>query len=378
MPPPDNIPESTVDYYNALLSARDELFAGRGSPRVALEALYRAYGRALSDIQNDILTGQVTGGRADALSRQIKARMSQLADQMGGIVDNQVRRSMETIVEAHRRGTLSALEAADVNIPIEVAWDRVPDKALEAMNVKRGLPSGYDYRTLMRRKITNLQDEVDDFVQSVVARGASADRASTELATMMAGENDEILNILNRTDNLDLDEGQLARSFATGDLDSGEYRQIQRLLYDARRIVISEVNTGFREADTVASYHSPVVGYLQWTLSGRHGSIGHAPDICDIYAETDQFDLEAGVYPIENFPASAHPFCGCYSQKVFREPSEWIQPTPAAQQPPELQYSQFEQMFSDKTSNSLQRQVDMANHWNRQAYQYAQERGLGL
>lgn len=372
------MPDSTIDYYRALLNARNQLFRGTGSPRIAIELLYRVYSQTIQAIQRDFGEGIITAERADALTRQINARLNRMGRQFEAITENQIRRSMDLVVEAHQRGTVKAFESAGIDAGISVQWHRVPEQAVIAMNMKRGLGTRYSFRTLIRRRVVDLQEEVKDFVQSVVARGAAADRSARELATMMAGENSEIIAALRRTGNIKLDPRLLKQSLKAGEISQDEYKQIKSLLSDARRIVISEVNTAFREADTVAAFHSPVIGYLRWQTSGRHDTLDSSPDVCDIYEQADQFGLGPGVFPIGNFPTGPHPYCGCYSMKVFRDPSEWNQPKQTLMIPPTLDYAQFETMFEGKTENALMRQVDLANYWNRQAYEFARQGGYGM
>lgn len=370
--PPSSIPKSTHDYYRSLLNARRQLFNSQGRPQLAVSMLERTYSQTIQAIQHDFKSDIITKQRAEALTKQIKARLNQMNSNFDSIIGNQQRRAMHIAVQAHKRGTISAYKNANKTMGIQIAWDRVPQKALEAMNIKRGLSTHYDFRTLMRRRITDMQKEVDTFMQTVVARGVAADRASAELATMMGSRDPQTQAVLKRNANIKLDRNALNKAFTNGDLNQGDYKQLQSLMYDARRIVISEVNTGFREANTIAAYNSPVVGYLKWDTSSIHSHF----DVCDIYAEDDQFDLGPGIYPIGNFPASAHPFCACYGESVLRRPKDWNKPTPPAQKPPILEYSQFEGKFN--TKNELHRQVDIANEWNRKAYQYAKDTGLSI
>jgi hypothetical protein len=103
-------------------------------------------------------------------------------------------------------------------------------------------------------------------------------------------------------------------------------KALRTLLYDARRIQVSETNNALRAANDAAVSESPVVLATQWQRSGRH----HVPDVCDMLAETDAHGFGAGFYPAGRFPVAPHSHCACYAGRaLFRRPSEWTDPKPA-------------------------------------------------
>lgn len=82
----------------------------------------------------------------------------------------------------------------------------------------------------------------------------------------------------------------------------------ERVRYQAKRLVQTEIHKAHSEARAKQQRRSPRVHFLAWTLSPDHP----APDICDYLAGVDKYGLGAGVYPKLKAPMPpAHPFCRC-------------------------------------------------------------------
>lgn len=82
----------------------------------------------------------------------------------------------------------------------------------------------------------------------------------------------------------------------------------ERVRYQAKRLVETEIRREYNEARAKQMKRSPAVYWLRWTLSPDHP----APDICDYLAGVDQYGLGPGVYPKLKAPVPpAHPHCRC-------------------------------------------------------------------
>lgn len=64
--------------------------------------------------------------------------------------------------------------------------------------------------------------------------------------------------------------------------------------------------------------------------------------------------------------------CGCHTEAVIMDPENWGTGGAALREPSDLREEQFRSMFSDKTDRHLERQLEVANKYQRLAYQVAQ------
>lgn len=80
---------------------------------------------------------------------------------------------------------------------------------------------------------------------------------------------------------------------------------------NALRLVRTSLNHAFTETMKDETRHNPFVEGYQWILSGQHSirMQGHT-DICDEYANSDEFGLGTGIYP-KNADRFIHPNCLC-------------------------------------------------------------------
>ena len=90
--------------------------------------------------------------------------------------------------------------------------------------------------------------------------------------------------------------------------------------YAAQRLGRTELNNAFHTTSIRSYQESPHVRGVQWELSGSHG----LDDDCDELADTDEFDLGAGVYPPEDVPFKPHPQCFCYTTAITLTPEEFV------------------------------------------------------
>lgn len=77
--------------------------------------------------------------------------------------------------------------------------------------------------------------------------------------------------------------------------------------YAAMRLARTEINNAFHEQQIEGANRPGVTG-VKWNLSGSHV----VPDECNIFAETDQHGMGAGVFPPGKVPDRPHPQCFCY------------------------------------------------------------------
>ena len=119
----------------------------------------------------------------------------------------------------------------------------------------------------------------------------------------------------------------------------------------------------------MAANRSPVIASMKWQVSGRHFGLHSTPDACTMYYQQDIQGLGEGIYSTQTIPSPPHPYCGCYTMKVFREPKDWDKPKPEARRPRKLSRSEIGQEYDGMTENKIQRQVELANSNAENAYQ---------
>lgn len=358
------------DYNRITMQARQEMIGSQsGIPQSAVRLLSRYLAQALSDIEKGAGTGILTDERAKSLKRQILESFARMTMNIEKGMDQQTRRAISLAIKGHQSALSSVSRSVGIQAPAN--FDRVPIEALSVLATRRGLAPEQTLRTLIRRNIAGLQPQLDSLLSSAVARGIPAGRTTIELAALMsqnqspffqralsnASEGKIHANLINEA----LEE--MPASYST------EFSKLKSLLYDSRRIVVSEINNTYAEADRIASAQSPVVDLLKWEVSGRHFEIRTTPDVCTMYYEQDLQGHGPGVYTPRTIPGLPHAFCGCFTSKVFRSPSKWTEPKRAESRSRRLTFSEMRNKYSQETDNFIRRQVDTANQMNDLAWQ---------
>lgn len=89
--------------------------------------------------------------------------------------------------------------------------------------------------------------------------------------------------------------------------------------YAANRLARTEINNAFHNQQ-IAAADRPGVKGGKWNLSGSHPR----PDDCNKFADTDQFNLGAGVFPSDKVPGKPHPNCLCYLTYITMTPDQFL------------------------------------------------------
>ena len=370
-------------YREAVNAARATALSANGVPRAAIDQLYILYAQMIRDIDRDFGTGAITQARKEALSNQIRARLDKLSAQLQTTFAVQKRNAVDQSILGHQR----ALEGVRrLGFNVSANFNDVPDATIDFMLQRRGIHGSKNYQTLIGRGLQDMGPQVDRFLNSAIGRGVSAERASQELAGLIAGKDPNLIGIL---DNGRLDKNKIKAALKGENIDDKTFQKAQKVLWQSKRIMVTEINTAFREADILSSFESPVVGYKKWEVSGRHYGLWSSPDVCSFYHEADQFGQGAGVFPILNIPSTPHPNCGCFASDVMRNPSEWNQKKPETRQPKRLTANgvkknlnraaksnkQLAKGLERATDNHIKRQVEIANEYNQLAYKWSQRVG---
>lgn len=363
------------EYQKTILSARNNLLNRDGYPKALISQFVELYSQVLGQIENDMRTGRITEARAQSLSRSINNLLDRLTDDIAEAVQNGTIQAANVAVDAHRTALANLAESFPTSTALAVTFDGIPEAALQAMAVRRGLPE-YNYRSLLGRRLGPTKKAINDYLTQAVARGLSARNASEELVALLIGDNPNFADFIDRTGNVRLSRSKLQKLIKQvnkGEIDlfinTDTIKEVRSLLVDATRIVRTEIPTAYREANLLASIESPVVKLLKWEVSGRHYGLPSSPDVCTIFHESDQFGFGAGVFPIRSLPSTPHPNCGCYQSEIFRGPNEWDDPKIKSPKPKMLRATKFSKMFDSKTETYLDRQIELANTMNKLAFE---------
>ncbi|MDZ7658069.1 hypothetical protein [Fodinibius sp.] len=225
------MPDYADEYRRALLNARNQVLSPRGVPKQAYQGLMQLYARMISDINRDLGSETITGERAEQLERIITRRFNQLGEQAGVLFQRRRRQVAEVAAQGHAEAINRATRAAGVS-GISVSFNDIPDQALEVMMLRRGL-TARNFQSVIRRGLVSAADDIDQYLQSAVGRGVSADRAAKELAGILSRGNDDVLDLV---EGGRLMKSDINRALREGDIDMQTYNRASQVLYDSRRI----------------------------------------------------------------------------------------------------------------------------------------------
>ena len=90
--------------------------------------------------------------------------------------------------------------------------------------------------------------------------------------------------------------------------------------YAAHRLARTEINHAYQTSQAERYADEPWTTGMRWNLSKSHPS----PDICNVLATRDVYDLGPGVYPVGQRPDS-HPNCLCYQTPEQLGEEEFIE-----------------------------------------------------
>jgi hypothetical protein len=294
-----------------------------------MRVLLRTYSTMIAEIQRDVAGGTpgepITSARAAGLRQSIEQHLSRFANEFGGAVDREIRDMIQDVRGAHIDATQASFQRANVQGAAQVVqrFDDVPEQTLRLMMVRRDLGLATTFRSLAAFRAQLSMDELNDLIVSNVGRGVSSQRTARQIASLLAGKDTQVRELINqnRTGSLlDFDE-------AVDDAGPA-MKEAKRLYRIGETIAVTETNTAHFEASRLSASRSPVIKALRWRLSGRHAGLRSSPDECDYLSQADLYGLGAGIYPPEKIPAQPHPRCQCTFVYVTRPPEKWRQPRP--------------------------------------------------
>ena len=297
----------------------------------ALDRMYHAYAQMLVDIQADSDTGRITADRADALRASVGERLEQLQGRLSASITEAERGVIREAVRAHRQAADEVASMASVSIDIGEQWAKVPTRVFEQSLQRRGIAGAETLQSIIRRNIQNAADDIDRAINSAIGRGVSWRELTVTIADEMARDDPALAQALQEVEASDL-------PFSKSDipvtevaerlgLEGDDLRRAKSLIYDARRIAVTEINTAYDEADKTSAAVSPVVDLVRWRTSSRHAGLPSSPDVCTVLEKQDIHGFGPGLYHPSRCPSHPHPHCMCRVETVLREPQDYGGPT---------------------------------------------------
>ena len=302
-----------------------------GPKAEALRRMYQAYARMLVDIQADSDTARITDDRADALRASVGERLEQLQGRLSASITEAERDVIREAVRAHRQAADEVASMAGVSIDIGEQWAKVPTRVFEQSLQRRGIAGAETLQSIIRRNIQNAADDIDRAINSAIGRGVSWRELTTTIADEMARDDAVLAQALQEVEASDLpfskSDVPITEVADRLGLEGDDLRRAKSLIYDARRIAVTEINTAYDEADKTSAAVSPVVDLVRWRTSSRHAGLPTSPDICTMFEKRDIHGFGPGLYHPSRCPSHPHPHCMCRVETVLREPQDYGGPT---------------------------------------------------
>lgn len=362
------MPNKYESFYNkAVLDARRAVYGRTGPYESSVRRIYDILARALADLIEEADLKRIPDDRFMTLKMMIIELLDKYGRDLQRGLATDIRQAMDMAVKGHRDGIKAA--AVIEGLAVSRRFEFVPEDVIRLMAIKRGLSASITFRALIKRGLESHSQFVDDFIGSMLARGVSADRGAVLLARTLSANNPDLeaaIRELGKFRGRSLLENIRHENLA--DMDPAVVKEARQLLYEMRRITVSEINSAYNEADRVSAARSPMVKGLKWQLSGAHAGLPSSPDVCDILAEQDMHGLGSGVYYPETTPGLPHPHCGCSTSTVFRNPEEWDKPKDTPVSPRPVTPENVRAIFPEATEKFIERQVGIANRYAEMAH----------
>lgn len=309
--------KASDEYQKALLKARNE--------SLGLNA--EAQKRLLDNFRESLKRIPIDSGKAidPKTAKRLEKQIRTIMDNFQTVFENATKKGIDVtideVIKLHDNAIQSIADTAGVKL--SHSFEGVNDAVYRGLAKRRGAAT---FQSLLNKPLSGSIKEIDSFIQSAVTRGVATNRATVDLARLMAGNDPALLAAVNRVpanSKVHAFGGYGKLDFERYGINPNQVKAVRKIYYDARRIMISETNNALREANAEALVQSPVISAAQWTVSGRHKE----EDECDILAKQDVYGFGPGFYPAEFWPPGPHPHCGCYHGKVKqRLPTEWKKP----------------------------------------------------
>jgi hypothetical protein len=169
----------------------------------------------------------------------------------------------------------------------------------------------------LTRRVWNLQGESLKEIEIIIQNGMMEGKSADEMARECEKYLNEPQKLFRRVWNEKTGEYELSKAARNYHPGTGVYRSSYK---NALRMVRTEVNNAYRDAEWQSYQNNPLVKKYRINLSSNHTTTTTEGDIVVIHDICDEL---AGVYPKSFKWHGWHPQCRCYMTPITMTPSEF-------------------------------------------------------
>ena len=257
--------------------------------------------------------------------RKYDAIIMRILELTAAAIEQRLKKLDNTRFSASVRASQLRLALTEIRLEQRDMWLSIGD-VIRAGQIEAALIAVDDMDRLNRVMMASLPDESARLLQATIrntaASGIKSLYARTPIAIsprVMLAHSAQIATKIEEIIQTSLASGLSAKEFAKEVRSFISPRTPGGASYAAMRIARTEINNAFHNRQ-IASMDAPGVTGAKWNLSGSH----RVPDACNRYAETDQYDMGAGVFPHGKVPVKPHPHCLCFLTMVMMTPDEFV------------------------------------------------------
>jgi len=259
----------------------------------ALQDLQRIYRQAAADLTDRIQSH--AGPDGNLALQEMRSALAQVEGRLRDL--GQARDAMleGNLVKAAQLGTRPFTAAAGVEAVVSTPGSMAI--ANEALTFVRNFiaADGLQLSDRLWRLDRGTRDAIVNTIEQAVIQGHGASRAALDLLATGAGVPADVQAKIKAASAAGISKAVQERMLA--DQEGGA-------LYNAQRIMRTELNRAHGEAYMLSGDDHPDFGAWQYLLSPAHPK----PDICDLLSTQNLYGLGAGCYPDrETLPWPAHP-----------------------------------------------------------------------
>ena len=327
------------DYTKQMLKTRSDTNSLMINASNEIEGvLNKTYERIVNQFN---LLDDKTTVRAEVYRSKLK-NIDSLLNSMGKDISNSIiknaGKTITNTADSKRQIYEDVAKDKGYNMDWDKVFSQVPKLALNNV-INRVWNDGFKFND----RIWNLQNGAKQGINGIMARGIASGQSATSLSK-------ELRNYL------------IDPTLTPGKTWTTKARKSVNMKgtihYNALRLARTEINNSYREANIQSNKVSPVTNGMKWNLSASHPR----PDICNVWAMSDQYNMGFGVFPADATPID-HPNGLCYLTDVLRPPKEWNKPKSNPQRI-ELSKAQLEKHLGDISKGQKNAAWNMYNRMN--------------
>lgn len=234
-------------------------------------------------IEKHTTGGKVKAAQLTLVLRELKVAQSALWGDLGAVTRKGVEAGYLKAAEAAEDVLLSVFKKAAIHPgPFLAAWREQAKQGINAVlaKAKNGIP--------LARSVYKTQALATGMVDRKVSQG------------LLLGMNAKAI-------------AKSVKDMIRPDVKGG-------VSYAAHRLARTEINHAYQTSQAERYADEPWTKGMRWNLSGSHPK----PDICNVLATRDAYQLGPGVYPVGKRPDS-HPNCLCYQTPEQLDEDEFVE-----------------------------------------------------